>query len=76
MDNPFHDLRALFEQLGLPCEFADIEGFAAAHRRLPRVLALHEAPFWTPAQAAFLFDGLAADADWAEVIDRLDTLLR
>ncbi len=76
MDTSIHDLETLFRQLGLPCGPADIERFIASHRPLPFALALHEAAFWTPAQADFLSDELAADADWAEVIDHLDALLR
>lgn len=77
MDDAFHSLQALFSQLGLPCDKpADIERFVGAHRPLPAATALHEAPFWTAAQAEFLREGIAEDADWAEVIDHLDALLR
>ena len=37
---------------------------------------LPDASFWSPAQAAFLRDALAADSDWAEVVDALSAALR
>jgi hypothetical protein len=76
MEQQRHDLASLFAQLGLPGDAAAIESFIAAHRPLPDEVALAEAPFWTPAQAAFLIEELQADADWAEVIDELNTDLR
>ncbi len=76
MDTSRHTLEALFRQLGLPCAPTDIDRFILAHRPLPGLLALYEAPFWTAAQAEFLCDGVAADADWAEVVDQFDALLR
>lgn len=76
MDFPNHDLRALFAQLGLPDEPAAIATFIAEHAPLRRDLRLADADFWNPAQAAFLREELLEDADWAEVIDELDTCLR
>jgi len=35
-----------------------------------------DAPFWTPAQAAFLREKLNEDADWAELVDQLSAALR
>ncbi|MBI5783916.1 MAG: DUF2789 domain-containing protein [Rhodocyclales bacterium] len=69
------DLATLFAQLGLPNDPASIDAFIAAHRPLPDDVALADAPFWTPAQAAFLAEELQADADWAEVIDELNSEL-
>jgi hypothetical protein len=46
------------------------------HAPLPERLTLADAPFWSVAQTAFLSEQLEADADWAEVIDQLDALLR
>jgi len=37
---------------------------------------LADAPFWSPAQAALLCSERAKDADWVELIDTLDTLMR
>lgn len=70
-----HNLATLFAQLGLPNDPAAIDTFIAAHRPLPEGLSLAEAPFWTPAQAAFLAEELQADADWTEIIDELNSKL-
>jgi hypothetical protein len=62
----------LFAQLGLPSDPAAIDGFVESHSPLAPGLALSEAPFWTPSQAAFLREETLGDADWAEVIDALN----
>ena len=74
MEQQRHDLPELFAQLGLPNDPAAIDVFIAAHR-LPDDVKLANAPFWTPTQSAFLGEGLAADADWAEVIEELNSEL-
>lgn len=71
-----HTMTHLFAQLGLASEPPAIEAFIAAHRPLPANVALHEASFWTAAQAGFLREAISEDADWAEVIDRLNAGLR
>lgn len=71
-----HDIGSLFAQLGLPTGQADIERFIATHGPLPQSVLLHEAPFWTPAQAEFLRDEILEDADWAEAVDELNVRLR
>lgn len=76
MEAPIHTLPALFKQLGLPHAPRDIEHFVTAHTPLPPRIALAEAPFWSPAQAAFLREEILEDADWVSVIDELNTLLR
>ncbi|NCT83684.1 MAG: DUF2789 domain-containing protein [Comamonadaceae bacterium] len=76
MDKPFHGFSELFSQLGLPGDTAGIAAFLARHGPLPADVALADAPFWTPAQAGLLREQLGADADWAEVVDRLDVALR
>jgi hypothetical protein len=67
-----HDMRNLFAQLGLPDDAAAIERFIATHGPLRADVPLAEAPFWSPAQAAFLRESLLVDADWAEAIDLLN----
>ena len=74
MEPNFHPLSALFAQLGLPNRAEEIDTFIAAHRGL--TVPLIEAPFWSAAQAEFLAEALAEDADWAEAVDHLDALLR
>jgi hypothetical protein len=75
MDAPVHSTAQLFAQLGLPADPASIYRFIDQHRPLPDCVKLSEAPFWTPSQAAFLREGLQADADWAPIIDALNAAL-
>ncbi len=74
MESPLHSMTHLFAQLGLPADEAAIERFIATHP-LPDTVPLADAPFWSPAQAAFLRDELREDADWAEVVDQLNVRL-
>lgn len=76
MEPSVHSLRNLFEQLGLPGAEADIARFVAAHRPLAAGIELAEAPFWSAAQAQFLREEVEDDADWAEVVDQLNLMLR
>lgn len=75
MEPSIHQLGDLFRQLGLPDDPASIERFIAAHRPLPAGVALADASFWTPSQAQFLREELSDDADWAEIVDTLGSLL-
>lgn len=75
MESSIHKLGDLFRQLGLPDDSASIESFIAAHRPLPAGVALADASFWTPSQAQFLREELSDDADWAEIVDSLGSLL-
>lgn len=74
MERPDHSMNALFAQLGQAGDEASIARFIDTHR-LDNEVPLHEAPFWNPAQAAFLREAIAADADWAEIIDTLNAEL-
>jgi hypothetical protein len=76
MESPTHSLPSLFKQLGLPDDPVDIEKFIATHSPLKSELHLADAFFWTKSQADFLRDEILDDADWAEVVDQLDVLLR
>ena len=75
MEIAIHKLADLFGQLGLPDGPDAIEAFIAAHRPLPKNLPLADAPFWSPSQAQFLREEIAEDADWAELVDSLASLL-
>ena len=75
MIEPTFSIDTLFEQLGLPAEPEQIKAFCKKHS-LKDGEFLHDAEFWTPQQASFLKEGIAADADWSEVIDELDVQLR
>lgn len=76
MELQMHDISNLFAQLGLPSEGTEIERFIASHSPLPEAVPVYDAPFWTPAQAAFLRDEILEDADWAEAVDQLNVRLR
>ncbi len=76
LDTSPHTIETFFEQLGLASSEAEIDQFIASHSPLDSSIALDQAPFWNPAQAAFIRDALAQDSDWAEVADELSTRLR
>ncbi|CAI8994361.1 DUF2789 domain-containing protein [Pseudomonas sp. IT-196MI5] len=76
MESPTHNLPSLFKQLGLPDDAESIDQFIASHSPLKPELQLADAFFWNKSQADFLRDEILEDADWAEVIDQLDVLLR
>lgn len=76
MDNTFHPLRDLFKQIGLGSSPKEIDAFLRAHAPLAEEIALPDAPFWSPTQAAFLRESLATDSDWAGMTDVLSAALR
>jgi hypothetical protein len=76
MQKHVHLFTELFAQLGLPAELNAINHFIGIHTPLATDIMLADAPFWNPAQAAFLREEILEDADWAEIIDRLNTALR
>ena len=76
METFFHRFTELFDQLGLPSDPLSIAGFLREHTPLDPTLKVEDAACWTPAQAQLLRELLGADADWAEVIDRLSLALR
>ncbi len=76
MEPPVHSLPSLFKQLGLPDDAVSIEQFVAVHSPLKPQLQLAQASFWTDSQRAFLREEILEDADWADVVDRLNLMLR
>jgi hypothetical protein len=76
MQAPTHSLSALFKQLGLADDPDSIDRFIKQHSPLSQGCQLADAPFWDKAQAAFLREEILEDADWAEVVDQLNLLLR
>ena len=76
MESPEHSINLLFEQLGLDDSEQAIAQFISQHRPLPHQVLLHEASFWSKAQAGFLKQAVDDDADWAIVVDQLDNMLR
>ena len=76
MELSTHTLQDLFLQLGLSGEQGEIDRFVATHRPLANSIELADASFWTPAQAEFLREEINDDADWAEIVDQLNVMLR
>ena len=67
-------LELLFEQLGLDASQEAIDQFIETHQ-LTMDVALHHAPFWTPAQHYFLISHWQKDDEWAMVVDILNEQL-
>jgi Protein of unknown function (DUF2789) len=76
MDTSRHTMKMLFFQLGFANDEEQIRAFIEKHRPLPNNITLHEADFWSEAQAAFLIEAIANDSDWCARVDELDSLLR
>ena len=76
MEPTVHPFSSLCQQLGLPDDDASIREFIESHRPLPDTVLMADAAFWSPAQARFLRESIAADADWATVVDQLSVALR
>lgn len=76
MDTTEHTFETLFEQLGLEGDKASIERFIAEHKPIPPEVELHDADIWNQSQATFLRQTREDDADWAPIVDRLNTELR
>ena len=76
MDTSPHNMRTLFEQLGLPSDQDSIDRFVHETSPLEAATALEAAPFWNAAQSAFLREAIEEDSDWAEIVDELDAMLR
>lgn len=75
MDTSEHSMQALFAQLGLSNSDTAIDNFIE-NNHLPNEIPIQNAAFWSAAQAQFIREAIEDDADWAEVVDHLDTQLR
>jgi len=75
MDTSEHSMQALFAQLGLSNSDTAIDNFIE-NNHLPNEIPIQNAAFWSAGQAQFIREAIADDADWAEVVDHLDTQLR
>ncbi len=64
----------LFLQLGLEAGEADIADFILRHQ-LASEVKVTQAPFWSDGQRHFLSEALKRDADWAPIVDELNTAL-
>ena len=76
METHTHSLACLFKQLGLSSTDKDIQSFIKNNAPLSGTIELHKANFWSVSQAAFLKQAKEEDADWAEVVDQLNVMLR
>ena len=68
-------MRSLFEQLGEPGDEASVNRFVELNSPLADGMRLHDAPFWTQSQAAFLREAISHDAEWTKVVDDLNARL-
>ena len=75
MDTSEHSMQALFAQLGLSNSDTAIDNFIE-NNHLPNEIPIQNAAFWSAGQAQFIREAIEDDADWAEVVDHLDTQLR
>ena len=75
MDTSNHTLGTLFQQLGLPNQPKSIDAFINNHS-LSDEIPLEHAAFWNAAQAQLIKESIEQDADWAVVVDQLDSQLR
>jgi hypothetical protein len=75
MERSLRDMNSLFSQLGQANDETSIARFIAIHSPLGSAVQLHEAAFWTSAQASFLREAIADDADWATIVDALNSEL-
>ncbi|GAC33508.1 DUF2789 family protein [Paraglaciecola polaris] len=76
MENYHTTMGDLFEQLGLGGEERDILAFIDEHKGLRQGVHIEDAEFWTKSQAGFIKNALLEDAEWAELIDQLNTRIR
>jgi hypothetical protein len=76
MNQTHHRFHQLFAQLGLAEDAESICQFINSHTPLAEHVKLHEAHFWSAAQAAFLREALLQDSDWAELVDQLSLAFR
>jgi hypothetical protein len=75
MEQSPHDMSSLFAQLGEANDEQSIDRFIKSHAPLESDVQLHEAPFWTPAQAGFLREATLDDAEWVAIVDALNAEL-
>ena len=76
MESNHTKMQDLFAQLGLANDQASIDKFVSDNGGLARKTHIENAAFWSKPQAEFIKNALAEDAEWAELIDQLNTLLR
>lgn len=75
MERLVRNMRSLFAQLGQACDEDAIQQFIEANSPLGGETLLHEAAFWSPMQANFLREAILDDAEWAEIVEALNSEL-
>ena len=76
MEAPMHSIVSLFDQLGLESTQQGMDDFIDKHKPLASNIELSQAEFWSDSQASFIKETKDDDADWAEIVDQFDTMLR
>jgi hypothetical protein len=76
METPIHSIVSLFDQLGLDSSEEGVDNFIEKNGLLLGNKELHKASFWNSSQASFLKQALDEDADWVEIVNQLDVMLR
>jgi hypothetical protein len=74
MEQPSHDLKTLFDQLGLPSDDKAIDDFIMANPLDPEI-KLVEAHFLSGQQKQLLSEWLLADGEEAVLVDQLNVRL-
>lgn len=69
------DMSSLFAQLGQKNDVGSIRQFMESNAPMGDAVLLHDAPFWTSSQANFLREALLDDAEWAPIVDALNSEL-
>ena len=62
--------------MGLTSSESAIRTFIKKNAPLPQTMALRQASIWNASQSAFLQQAIEDDADWSEVVDQLNIMLR
>ena len=76
MENHIHTITLLFDQLGLNSSDAEINKFVTKNSPLSKDVELYKAKFWNSSQAICLKQMKEEDADWSDIVDQLDVMLR
>lgn len=75
MERSPYDMSSLFAQLGVANDEQSIARFINSHAPLESDVQLHEAAFWSAAQAGFLREATLDDAEWVVIVDTLNSAL-
>lgn len=75
MERSVRNMSSLFAQLGQASDAGAIARFIETHGPLAGDVQLHEAAFWSSAQAGFLREAILYDAEWAEIVEALNSEL-